>query len=347
MSIAAEFMVGFLVAVIALIDVFSSVLVPGPSKRRLSVARRVTASVLPVWRHATRTRGAGSRKRLPNVLAPMLFGLAFSSWMLLMLTGFGLMFHASADSFSPPLKDFGQAVYVAGSSLLTLGVSEVDAHGVARWMILLAALCGFAVITSAITFILQVQSDVRQRETGVLTLSGMTGSPPSGIALLESFAALQMRPDLGVFFREWRDWSTAVLHSHVSNPVLVFFHSMDAESDWLSALEAVLDAATLIMCLTDEPSAGSAALMHRAGSRTVSHLCDLFDLQEHAPPIPVDEVARSLVERLVACGYAMLPLDTTLIARLSKLRADYDGRFEALSRHLGAERAGLKPEGRK
>ena len=253
------------------------------------------------------------------------------------------MFHAAAASFRPALDDFGDALYVAGSSLLTLGVSEVDARSHARWLVLWAALSGFGMITAAFAYILQVQNSLHQRESGVLMLTGLAGKPPSGIGLLESFAALQLRDDLPGFFKDWRDLSAAILHSHVSFPVLVYFHSVDAESDWLSALHAVLDAATIVMELTEEGSTGRAALLHRAGSRTVSHLCALFDLGPEDAEAPGPDDVAAVADRLSAAGYRAKRLTGPEVARFLKLRSDYSGRLDALAGHLGAERTRLLP----
>lgn len=339
-----EFCAGLAVAGIALVDVFSSILIPGPSKGPFRAAVRVRDLALPLWRYLSRTRAGGRRQRLSNSFAPLLFFLAFVAWMAALMLGFALMFHAARASFRPALSGFGEAVYVAGSSLLTLGVSEVDATGHARWLILWAALCGFGLISAAFTYILQVQSSLHQRESGVLTLSGLAGKPPSGIALLESFAALGLQSELNVFFKDWRDWSAAILHSHVSYPVLVYFHSVDAESDWLSALHAVLDAATIVMELTEEKSSGAAALMHRAGSRTVAHLCDLFDLEQHPIEEPNRDAVTALVARLDHAGYQTKPPHASTATNLSKLHTDYAGRLAALCEHLGAERTYLLPQ---
>ncbi len=341
-SVVLEFAAGLVIVLATLIDVFSTVLAPGPANGHLRIAARLRELTLPLWRYASRTRGGGGRQRLSNVFAPVLFCLAFGAWLLLLLAGFGLLFQAWGGSFTPPLVGVDQALYVAGSSLLTLGVSEVNAHGAARWLVLWAALSGFGVITATITFILQVQASLHQREAGVLTLSGLAGSPPSGIVLLESFAKLKLQPELPAFFKDWRDWSAAVLHSHASYPVLVYFHSMDAESDWLSALSAVLDAATLLEVLTLDAASGSATLMRRSGSRTLSHLCDLFAIAPEDDEPVGDDLVASLCDRLRKAGY-----DTCeghgVATRLLMLRADYSGRLDALAGHLGAERMSLDP----
>lgn len=338
-----EFILGLVIAVFALLDVFSTILMPGPNKGPFRVALHLRNLILPAWRYLSVKRAGGRRQRLSNLFAPLLFLALFGTWIALLLAGFGLMFHASSAWFTPRLDDVSQALYVAGSSLLTLGVSEVDATGHARWLILWAALSGFGVITAAFTYILQVQSSLHQRESGVLTLSGMAGKPPSGIALLEAFAALELRGELRSFFRDWRDWSAAILHSHVSYPALAYFHSVDAESDWLSALNVVLDAATLVMGLTEDDARGSAALMHRAGSRTVAHICDMFDLggDERFEPETVD--VATLQERLRRAGFPVKPPHASDAVHLQKLRFDYAERLVLLANHLGAERTFLLP----
>ena len=333
--------IGLVLIGLALIDVFYTILVPGPAKGPFRVAVRLRDLSLPLWRLLSRTRAGGRRQRLANTFAPLVFLLAFATWSGLLLLGFSLVFHAVAASFTPRLAGFDEAVYVAGSSLLTLGVSEVDARGHARWLVLWAALSGFGLITATFAYILQVQNSLHQRESGVLTLAGLAGEPPSGTALLQAFATLGLRDDLANFFKDWRDWSAAILHSHLSFPVLVYFHSVDAESDWLSALHAVLDAATIVMALTDEPSTGAAALMHRAGSRTVSHLCDLFDLgPEDATTSDVETVVE-LMRILDAAGYRTKAPAADPVKCFLKLRGDYAGWLASLCGHLGAERTDL------
>jgi hypothetical protein len=322
----------FLVAVV-LTDVFVSILIPGSTHGWPSAATLVQRGTIPAWRMAVRRGRADSRAGFTNLFAPLLLTAVVATWLALLLAGFALLFHARSASFSPPLKDLSEAVYIAGSSILTLGVSEVDALGTARWLILVAALAGFSVITASVTFILQVQSALQERERLVLTLAGLGGRPPSGVALLQGLAALGMRDHLPSFFLEWRSWSAAILHSHLAHPVLCYFHSVDAESDWLTALAAVLDASALIIALTDDPSRGPANLMHRSGSRVKARLCDLLRV---APDEPTDHGDLEAIRAaLAAAGYAAGP-SSSAGPMLERLRRDYDGRAAALARHFGA-----------
>ncbi len=328
---------GAAITLVTLADIFVAILVPGPSRGWLRVSARVGRAMLPLARYATRRSGTAPGERPSNIYAPLAFLLSFITWLLLLLLGFGLMFHAEAAAFTPRVAGLGDAFWIAGCSLLTLGVSEFDAAGPARALILVAAASGFAAITATISYILQIQSALAQRETRVLTLGTLAGSPPSGIHLLEASAELHASSELFDFFRQWRDWSASVLHSHVASPVLIFFHSVDSEGDWLAALEAVLDAATLLIALTTDEGVGAATLMHRAGSRTAARLAVLLRVEEEkAPPLDGEAIA-ALVERLRASGYTVRE-GSDLAERFCRLRADYAGRIAGIARLIGADR---------
>ena len=332
-----ELAAGLVIALATLGDIFVTILVPGPSRGWLRVGARIGRAMLPVARLLSRRGSPVPGDRPSNSFAPLIFLLSFITWMLLLLLGFGLIFHAYAARFTPGLTGIDDAFWIAGCSLLTLGVSEFDAHGPVRWFILAAGVSGFAAITATITFILQVQSALHQRETRVLTLGTIAGSPPSGIGLLEAVATLGGREELRFFLREWRDWAAGVLHSHSASPVLIFFHSVDHEGDWLAALETLLDAATLLMTLTRDESTGAATLMHRVGSRTAARLADLLDIEATQAP-PLDDAAlETLVRRLKDSGYQTLD-DPAARHHFCRLREDYAGRIAAMSAVLGADR---------
>jgi hypothetical protein len=336
-----EFIAGLVLTGLTIADVFSSILVPGPTDSPLRFASRIRKLSLPVWHWMSQVRSGGKR-RLSNSFAPMLFSFAFIGWMLLLLLGFALMLHASAREFTPPLHGFGMASYVSGAYLLTIGTNEVQPHGFMRALLLMAALAGFGVITATITFILEIQANLHERDKEVLKLSGLAGKPPSGVGLLENFAALGMRDELGQFFREWAAWSAAILNSHASFSVLVYFHSVDSESDWVVALQVVLDASALLTVMTEE-NCGAAVFLHRAGSRTAAHLADLFRLEAEDPFPAQESTLRSVSDRLQSAGYGTKIIDAELVTRFVDLRGDYAGRLNALARHLGSRPCPLEP----
>jgi hypothetical protein len=339
---ALEFLLGLAITAATLIDVFASVVVPGPWSGWLGVPRRTRTFAL----HASRAKRIVLRRssaQFSFYFGPALFLLSFLAWIGLLLLGFGLMMHALPDLFDPRLDDLSQAIYLAGSSFVTLGVSEVDAYGFGRWLILGAGLAGFSIITATVTFILQVQTAFHDREWRVLTLVGLAGRPPSGIALLEAYAELGIVDELPDFFRSWRDWSASVLHSHSAHPVLGYFQSVDADNDWLSALATVLDASTLVAALTEHGATGAATMMHRGGSRTAETLCALYGLPEEPATTPDRATVERLRGRLAAAGYSVRSAHDAGV-RFARMRADYDGRLSALTAHFGTVPVTLLPE---
>jgi hypothetical protein len=337
-TLIAEVGIGAAVVLAVLADVFATILVPGPVGGRLRVILAIRSLSLPLWRIAARRRHDGDL-RPSNGFAPVTLLLTFGTWMLLLLVGFGLLVHAAGGLFRPHVATWSDAVWVTGSSLMTLGVSEFDAQGWARWLILASALSGFSALTACVTFMLQIQAGLHQREPAVMTLVGLAGSPPSGVRILESYADLGDRDQLGRFFLDWRNWAASTLHSHLSYPVLSYYRSLDAQNDWLAALEAVLDAATLVMTATDDKACGAATLMHRTGARTAKQLRELFGMTLAEAPGDAAR-AEAAIGLLRRAGYGGAD-EAEAARRFLSLRADYAGDIDALALHLGANRAAL------
>ena len=333
-----ESLVGAALAAVTLLDVFDTVVVPGATRNPLRIAQRVRLLSLPLWRR--RASSLDGAPRIARGLAAFILTSTFALWMALLLLGYGLIDDALKGSFHPAIQSLPEAIYTAGLGLVTTGMSGRDADGVARWVVLISGVSGLAVMTMAVTYILEVQNGLQQRDPALAKLSTTAGRPPSGIALLETYAALGSCSELGPLFREWRDWSADVLHSHSSNPVLAYFRSISAEMDWPLALGVVLDAASLYAAFVGGDETGPAMLLHRDGSRLTTSLARLFNV-ERAPREPLEEgVLQGLRERLEAAGYRVINTHGAG-DRFLALRRDYDGRLDALCEHFGIARLEL------
>ena len=242
------FIIGLALAAMTLGDVFETVVVPGGSKASLKVARRLLFVLLPIWK-AFR----GRRQGLSGSFAPLVLVLCFIMWMGLMAFGFGLMAYAARAEFDPPLRSLLDAVYIVGSSLVTVGLAESNPTGFARWIVLGAGFCGLAVMTMAVTYLLEVQGSVGQRDIGIIKLNTSAGEPPSAVALLERFAAIGNRGGVVEVLHDARDWCATVRQSHSNHPSLIYFQSVSTGSGWPAALGAVLDLALLSeQCIEDD-----------------------------------------------------------------------------------------------
>src|SRR5690349_23609027 len=96
---AVLFLVGLALALMTLMDVFETVIVPGGSRASLKIAKRLVWVLLPVWKGIR-----GRRHGLSNAFAPLILVLCFTIWITLLMLGFGLMAYGLRMNFQPPLR---------------------------------------------------------------------------------------------------------------------------------------------------------------------------------------------------------------------------------------------------
>jgi len=325
---------GLALAALTLVDVFQTVIAPGGSRASLRVTKRVVAGLLPLWK-----RVRGPRRGVSGMFAPMALLASFIIWVALLILAFGAVTYAVRSSFRPPLDDFSDGLYLAGSSVVTIGLSETDATGPARWVVLAAGLCGLGVITLAVTYLLLVLNSVAQRDTGILKLNTTAGEPPSALTLLETLGALRCDDELPRILRHARDWCVTVRQSHANHPSLIYFQSIGAGSGWPAALGAMLDLALYVeLLLDDERLYGPAVLLRKDAMKMAEDLAELAGLKpkiRETAPAALEKVAA----RLGQAGYAVRsPLDLPAVATA---RAHLQACVVAMADHLGKPTADL------
>lgn len=322
------FVAGIILAALTLRDVFQTVIVPGESQASLQVARRLISLLLPAWKLAR-----GKRRGLSGSFAPSILVFSFLIWMALLMIGFALMAWAARNRFQPPLESYWESLYVVGCSLVTVGVSEENALGIARWVVLGSGFSGFAVVTMAVTYLLQVQNNVTRRDTGIIKLTTVAGSPPSAVTLLKRFAAIRNEHELGEAVRAGRDWCAAVRQSHVSHPTLIYFQSVGSEAGWPAALSALLDLSLLLEFFIDEDEFyGPAVLLREEGERMARELASSARV-EPDPVRPDEAELKQAQGQLAAAGYKLR--SDPDFAAVAGYRAEYRSCIDALARHLG------------
>jgi hypothetical protein len=330
------FVLGLLLAGLTLRDVFETVVVPGQHHPSLHIARRLVLVLLPLWKSAR-----GRRRGLSGTFAPTVLVGSFVIWMSLLGLGFGLMAYAARFSFHPVIDSFGEAVYVVGSALVTVGTGEALPHGIGRAIMLAAGFCGLAVMTMAVTYLLEVQSSIARRDTGILKLNTSAGDPPSALTLLERFAAIRYRGELAGLLDEGRNWCATVRQSHSSHPSLIYFQSTGTGAGWPAALGALLDLALITEHLIDDDSLfGPAILLRADGMRMGNELTALVRLKPK-PPRADEKALRDIAKRLRQSGYRLRPRPD--FKALASQRAEAQGAVEAMAEHLGKPPAMLLP----
>jgi hypothetical protein len=328
------FLPGIVLAAMTLLDVFETVVVPGGSRASLRVAKRLVWGLLPLWK-AIR----GKRHGLSNTFAPLILVLSFIIWISLLTVGFGLMAFSMRDHFDPPLRSVADAFYMVGSSIVTIGVSEENALGAGRWLILAAGFCGLAVMTMAVTYLLEVQSSVAKRDIGIIKLNTSAGQPPSAITLLKRFAAIGNTGELLEVLRDGRNWCATVRQSHSNHPSLIYFQSVATGTGWPAALGALLDLAMLSEhCLDDGSLRGAAVLLRDEGTSMARDLAAVIGLKT-ADASGDEAELRQALEELRGAGYSIRAEADLRVA--AEQRGHYLGCVKALAEHLGKPGATL------
>jgi hypothetical protein len=315
-------------------DVFDTVVVPGGSRASLRVAHRMRIALLPLWKSFR-----GRRRGISGAFAPVILVSSFIIWMSFLALGFGLMAYAARFHFDPPLRSFGEAVYLVGSSLVTVGLSQINPAGAGRWVVLAAGFCGLGVMTMAVTYLLEVQSGISRRDTGIIKLNTSAGDPPSALTLLERFAAIRNQHELLETLKEGRNWCATVRQSHTAHPSLIYFQSVGIGAGWPAALGAMLDLALIAEHLIDDDVLyGPAVLLREEGARMARELALVIGVKPVAPKTVGPEVDH-LADRLAKSGYRIRS-DPNPLA-IARQRADYMSCVDALAEHLGRPSAVL------
>jgi hypothetical protein len=230
-------------------------------------------------------------------------------------------------------------MYYAAVSVLTLGSGDIAAVGpAARAVVVVAAFSGLGVVALVVTFLFSLYGSYQRREVQVVTIQAAAGAPPSAVALLETYARLDMVGRLPVLFAEWERWAAEVLDTHVAYPLLGFFRSSHDNLSWISALGTVLDAASLVLTTTDGLPGGDAELFRRVGSHLVEDIANLgyragatANLQSGDVPTGLDRTAfDEACSRLAAAGYRLVPGDVAWPG-FEAARGAYAGRLAAMA----------------
>jgi hypothetical protein len=229
-------------------------------------------------------------------------------------------------------------MYFAGTSLFTIGFGDyVGVTALSRLLALASAASGLGVLALVVTFLFSLYGAFQRREVAVVTLEASAGAPPSGVTLLETYAAAGIVDELPALFRRWQEAAAEILDSHLAYPVLAYFRSSHDNDSWISSLGAVLDASTLVLTTVDGTAPpmthsvkGWAKLSRAVLGHCIEDLVIYFRLpDEREAGVELSDY-REARERLELAGYRLRPEDDGWEA-FRRMRAEYAGRINALA----------------
>jgi hypothetical protein len=308
---AAVMLLGGLVVALVLYDLFQSVVLPRPAVGRIRPTSLLGRPLWLMWRWVG-TRVVEGRKR-ESVLAaygPLLVLLFLTMWVGLLVIGYGLVLFGLRAQIRPGLDNLGDAFYVSGVSLLTLGYGDIVPVGpAARIVVLIEAANGLGVVALVISLLFTLYNSFQRREVLVIALDALAGAPPSGLQLLETCARLGMPEQLERTFQEWKGWAADVLESHLAYPALNYFRSSHDNEAWINSFGAVMDAAVLVATTVDGAPKGAAYLMLKVGGHLVEDFNWYFRFEHvHSAGVELEEFDAAR-RRLGAAGYSLRDLE--------------------------------------
>src|SRR5256714_1923946 len=296
---------GLLLIGLVLYDVFQAVIVPRPSTSGLGFARYIVAVSWRVWRrYGESISRADKRERRLGAYAPFVLVFLLFFWGAVLILGYRLVLDGLRDQVTPRPPDLWTSLYFAGTSFITIGFGDVTPVGPAARVVALAAgATGLVLVALAITLIFSLYASFQRREVLVVTLDSPAGAPPSGVQLLESMGQLKLTDDLPALFLSWEKWAAEVLDSHLAYPLLCFFRSSHDNESWVSALGALLDAATLCLTTVEGCPEGRAKLLLAIGGHLVEDVSRYFRIpHEHGVIVERSEFDAARM-RLAGAGW--------------------------------------------
>lgn len=274
-----------------------------------------------------KTLGGG---RAPGWSGPVVLVAVFLWWVAAHWLGWTLVFSADArsvvDADTGALADFVDRLFAVGTYLTSLGLGVVWAPGNSGWGVLagVVALNGFAVITLAVTYVLQVVGAV----TGARQLAG------SIWALGATPAEVVTRAWTGSGFDGLGQHLTALVpmveahgRRHEAYPALHFFQSRDRRTS-APVMVAVLDEALLLLLEGVAPEARlspaeTEPLRRTVGAYLETLTASFVDAAAEAPPVPgLAALSAAGVPTLSQAEFAAAGLDSDRRRRLLGLVED-------------------------
>ena len=236
--------------------------------------------------------------------APVALVLLPLIWVSLIIVGFAGI-HWALDP-----KSVGDAFYISGSSMLTLGVM-FRRNGPAATFSFVQASLGLIVVALLISYLPTIYSAFSRREVMVGLLESRAGTPPSPVTMLMRFHAVGGLEEMDGFFGRWEEWFVEVEESHTNFAALNFFRSPTPDRSWLTAAGCVLDTAALRLSVLDLGRSPQASLCVRAGFLSLRRIADYFWLPHNDDPKPTDPISISraefdrMYEQLAHAGMAL------------------------------------------
>ena len=341
--------IGLLLIVVVLWDVFETIVLPRRVTRRVRLTRLFYRFVWQPWSAiAGLIKKKKRRETFLSIFGPLSLLVLLTLWAITLVTGFACLHLAIGSrlgSFGGP-KSFLTDLYFSGTTFFTLGLGDIAPLGAAaRAVTVIEASVGFGLLALVIGYLPVLYQSFSRREVNISMLDARAGTPPTAVELLRRHQEAQSMGSLEQLLRDWESWAADLLESHLSYPVLCFFRSQHDNQSWLAALSTVLDACSLVMVGIDGTPKWQAQLTFKMARHTIVDIAQIFN----AAPSK-DDGQRLSTDGMVGLRSILSDSGTPLRNQpgddttLAELRAMYEPYTEVMSRYLMMPLPGWLPK---
>ncbi len=178
--------VGVLLIFAGIMDVFFTVLHPDGFG---FLSSRLYGGLFYSMRFLARPMPQRSRALVLSLAAPLMIPVVIVVWITLVLTGYACVYYAGMDAetfyFENPNlgPTFGEALYVSGTAISTLGFGDVaPTSGVYQLIAVSEGLIGFGILTLSVTYVVGIHGVLQHLgilSAGLLHQASDTAEPSS------------------------------------------------------------------------------------------------------------------------------------------------------------------------
>src|SRR5579864_2599913 len=232
-------------------ETFETIVLPRRVTRQFRLTRFFYRSTWRPWTWLAALRN--NKKKHDSLLSyygPLSLLLLLALWALTLVVGFGLLHYGLHDKLTGMLfgSDFGNALYLSGTTLFTLGLGDVQpASALGRFITVLEAGIGFGFLALVIGYLPVLYQAFSRREVTISLLDARAGTPPTAAEMLRRQSGPNGMEALTELLQEWELWSADLMESHLSYPALAYFRSQHDNQSWIASLTAILDVCSLAM----------------------------------------------------------------------------------------------------
>lgn len=273
-------------------DVFQTVLFPASGR---GVLRKPLESIVwRIFRRAASWARGGVQRTVLAYCGPVQIAALLAVWLVALIIGWALIYQPALGSgivSSNGHTDTGwpTAVYYSGFLITTLGTGDyVPATGLWRVLAIVETASGFVTISMIITYFLNVYGNLTTRNAfalGVYHRTAETDDASRFVAHLVNDADL---PDARAYISDTASVLREVLQSHLSYPVLRYFHYRNTYYALPRMLLTVLDARSLIGSAIDQQRYAGVAASSALDELDRAADALLAELIPHPPEQPVN-----------------------------------------------------------